>query len=566
MFNNAAVGISIANKEGRITACNDKISELIGCPPNEILGRAITDFMVRDEVPENLELWQRIVRGDLPTYSRDRQYVRKDGAVMWANVSVSILERDATGQPVATMAIFQDLAKRKALEQNLHTTNDLLDSDRSRACRRACRVRRCSGGPSLRAGAPSQEKDGSLEWRLARGVAVRDERGTPTRLIGSHVDITDRKELERDLRHAKERLELALLGSRACAWDFELTNGAVEDSRATFTNLWELLGYEPAEHSPPLAGTLAILVHPEDQAPLALSIQSCLDGRGREWEQEFRARHKDGSVRWQLARGVVQRDDTSGRALRFTGSIVDITDRKLAERALRESEERFRLTFDNAAIGMVITNKEGRVTACNETVSELIGYPIEEIFGRSYMNFTVPEEAPEDLKRWQLFIRGDLPNYSRDRQCARKDGALVWTHASVSIVERDATGQPVSIVGIIQDLSERKSLEQNLHRTKDRLDLAVRSSHLSIFELDMPDGRLETCRPTLINFWEMLGCDPAEAPTELRAAAALVLTPDDVKRVPSAIKAHLSGAIPRFELEHQVRKKDGSLEWRLRAE
>ena len=165
------------------------------------------------------------------------------------------------------------------------------------------------------------------------------------------------------------------------------------------------------------------------------------------------------------------------------------------------------------------------------------------------MNFTVPEEAPEDLKRWQLFIRGDLPNYSRDRQCARKDGALVWTHASVSIRERDATGQPVSIVGIIQDLPERKSLEQNLHRTKDCLDLAVRSSHLSIFELDMPDGRLETCRPTLINSREMLGCYSAEAPTELRAAAALVLTPDDVKRVPSAIKAHLSGAIPRFELE-----------------
>ena len=219
-----------------------------------------------------------------------------------------------------------------------------------------------------------RKKDGSLEWRLTRGVAVRDERGTPTRLIGSHVDITDRKELERELRHAKERLELALLGSRACAWDLELTNGAVEDSRTTFTNLWELLGYEPAEHSPPLADILAILVHAEDQAPLALSIQSCLDGRGREWEQEFRARHKDGSVRWQLARGVVQREDTSGRALRFTGSIVDITDRKLAEKALRKSEERFRLTFDNAAVGMAISNEEGRFTACNEKASELIGY------------------------------------------------------------------------------------------------------------------------------------------------------------------------------------------------
>ena len=132
------------------------------------------------------------------------------------------------------------------------------------------------------------------------------------------------------------------------------------------------------------------------------------------------------------------------------------------------------------------------------------------------------------------------------------------------IIERDATGQAVSIMAIVQDLSERKSLEQNLHRTRDLLDLAVRSSHLSIFELDLPDGRLETCRPTLDQF---LGACSATIPprrrTEFGAVAARVLTPEDMERVPSEINAYLSGAIPRFELEHQLRKKDGSLEWRL---
>ena len=118
-------------------------------------------------------------------------------------------------------------------------------------------------------------------------------------------------------------------------------------------------------------------------------------------------------------------------------------------------------------------------------------------------------------------------------------------------------------MAIVQDLSERKSLEQNLHRTRDLLELAVRSSHLGIFEFDLPEGRIETSRYTLINFWEMLGYDPAEAPTEYGAAAALVFTPEDLERVPSETNAYLSGAIPRFELESQLRKKDGSLEWRL---
>jgi PAS domain S-box-containing protein len=108
-----------------------------------------------------------------------------------------------------------------------------------------------------------------------------------------------------------------------------------------------------------------------------------------------------------------------------------------------------------------------------------------------------------------------------------------------------------------------RSLEADLQRTKDRLELAVRSSDLSIWEYETLNGRIDNCSPILINFWEQLGYDPATVPTLFAAAAPMVLTQEGLMRVPQEIQAYLDGSTPRFEQEHQVRHKDGSLQWRL---
>ena len=381
-----------ATAEGRADYFGPQATELTGLPQSRLVGWGWLEAVHPDDRAAAKETWARSVT-EGGEYQAEHRIRRSDDAYRWFSCRGAPV-RDEAGKVVEWVVVSVDVTDRKKLETRLGKSKQQLDlmvrlanaslwefalsdglvvnsyvvpdefwwaggykpsslalldfrsslsrvgmfpEDHDRFARAA---QACVDGetPEIHVQVRSRRPDGSTTWRLVLGIVSREPDGKPARFMGTAIDITELKELERDLRHAKERLELALLGSRACAWDFELTNGAVEDSRATFTNLWELLGYEPAEQSPPLAEILAILVHPEDQTPLALSIQSCLDGRGREWEQEFRARHKDGSVRWQLARGVVQRDDTSGRALRFTGSIVDITNRKLAERALRESE------------------------------------------------------------------------------------------------------------------------------------------------------------------------------------------------------------------------------------
>jgi signal transduction histidine kinase/CheY-like chemotaxis protein len=111
-------------------------------------------------------------------------------------------------------------------------------------------------------------------------------------------------------------------------------------------------------------------------------------------------------------------------------------------------------------------------------------------------------------------------------------------------------------------LQEARLLREQ-KRANDLLELGVRGSNLSIFDFDMPDGKIENSPFTLINFWEPLGYDPRSAPTTFAGAAGMVLHPDEIAHVAVEIQGYLEGTRPRFELEHRVRHHDGSWQWRL---
>ena len=179
-----------------------------------------------------------------------------------------------------------------------------------------------------------RHKDGSVLWRLARGTAFRDEDGTPIRFIGSFFDVTDNKQLEADLRHAKERLELAIRGANLCIWEYDMPDGSLESSRETLTNVWESFGYD-VDDPPP---SVASVVHPEDMERVGAQIAACLSGQTATFEVEHRVRHNDGSYHWILGRGVALRD-AGGRPVRFVGTSVDINDIKRIEVDLLRARE-----------------------------------------------------------------------------------------------------------------------------------------------------------------------------------------------------------------------------------
>src|SRR4030095_15533424 len=159
------------------------------------------------------------------------------------------------------------------------------------------------------------------------------------------------------------------------------------------------------------------------------------------YEVEHRIRHKDGSIRWIWARGhgVFAPDG----ALRFIeGLNLDITARKRAEEALRESEERFRGIFENAAVGIAHADPMGRFLRVNEKFCAILGYSRDELLQKTFRDITHPEELGASVDLFAGMVRGDSLGYATEKRYQRKDGSPIWAELVVSL-QRDAAGTPL---------------------------------------------------------------------------------------------------------------------------
>jgi len=149
----------------------------------------------------------------------------------------------------------------------------------------------------------------------------------------------------------------------------------------------------------------------------------------------------------------------------------DVTKRKRAQAALRESEERFRGTFENAAVGIIHSNHEGRWLRINRKLCDILGYTPEELPGRTFPELTYPDDLAANLELFGPLMRGTLSNYSLEKRYIRKDGSLVWGEVTASL-QRDAAGQPAYCIAIVQDISQRKRLEAELREAKEAAEAA----------------------------------------------------------------------------------------------
>ncbi|HEX6018068.1 MAG TPA: PAS domain-containing protein, partial [Burkholderiaceae bacterium] len=188
--------------------------------------------------------------------------------------------------------------------------------------------------------------DGEYHWMRLRGRLVRDPAGNPIRWAGSISDVDALKKTEQALRRSEERYELAVDGSNAGMWDWDITN----DTLFVSARAQQLLGLAAGEPLRPRSEwAFAFEYHPDDVAA-ERSIDDYLAGRSGHWEVEARLRHASGQWRWYRDRGVALRDG-QGKAYRMAGSIEDVTDRKNAESAREHLEVQLRQAQKLEAIG-----------------------------------------------------------------------------------------------------------------------------------------------------------------------------------------------------------------------
>ena len=181
---------------------------------------------------------------------------------------------------------------------------------------------------------------------------------------------------------------------------------------------------------------------------------------GDEFEEEYRIVRPDQSIRWVRVRSFPVRD-VMGKVNRFVGIAEDITKRRQAEQALKESEEQFRLTFEMAPIGMAITTLDGKIKRVNQALCDALGYTKAELLELSFAEISHPEDAEYHRNLEQKLIKGKDSDFQIEKRYIAKAGRVVDTLLKVVIV-RDPDGNPLHFNNQIVDITERKSMEQQL--------------------------------------------------------------------------------------------------------
>ena len=206
----------------------------------------------------------------------------------------------------------------------------------------------------------------------------------------------------------------------------------------------------------------------------------------------------------------------------------DITERKRAEEALRESEKRFRATFEQAAVGVAHSSPDGRLLLMNRRLCDILGYSAEELLAKTYQEVTHPEDLVAELEYARRLLAGEIEHASYEKRYIRKDGSTVWVNLTASVVRDESTGEPLYFVAVVEDIGARKAAEEALGESEEFNRRIVESSGDCIKLLD-PEGRLlyisergqellgiEDVGPYLNGSW--VGLWPGEGQRDARAA------------------------------------------------
>jgi PAS domain S-box-containing protein len=258
-------------------------------------------------------------------------------------------------------------------------------------------------------------------------------------------------------------------------------------------------------------------------------------------------------------------EDTAGELLAMLADLTAIAfdnarvhhegERRAA--ALRESEERFRLAFDEAPIGVALVGLDGRFLRVNNALCEIVGYAREELTDKTFQSITHPDDLDLDLDLAGKLARGEIPRYQLAKRYLHKDGRVVDIMLSGSIV-RSPEGAPLYYISQIEDISDRKRAEEQLRQSQERYELALAGADLASWDWDVPTGHVVLN----VRWAEMRGYRLEELRPHVDTWAADV-HPDDLPDVQRALDAHFAGRTPFYETEHRVRSKSGDWIWIL---
>jgi PAS domain S-box-containing protein len=325
---------------------------------------------------------------------------------------------------------------------------------------------------------------GDVRWLNVRKQIFFDRSTTPAQPVQGILvaqDITERKRIEDRLRQSEERFRLASQAVQAVIYDWDMTSNQVNRSQ----ELFNLLGFSNDDAGVACNPWYLSRVHPDDLTRSVGLLQQAIASGVDRFEDELRLQHKAGHYIWVRDCGLFLRDET-GRALRCVGSITDITARRQADEALRESQARLGLALESGRMGAWEWDFESGIEFWTPEQEKLFGlppgrgvYPAEKFFELVH---------PEDRARMQQEAqrtRASNTDYVEDEfRILRPNGQVAWI-ASRARLHRDAQGRAVRMTGVNMDVSERKQAEEALRLSEQRFRRLSDTSVIGIITADL---------------------------------------------------------------------------------
>ncbi len=273
---------------------------------------------------------------------------------------------------------------------------------------------------------------------------------------------------ENKLRQNEQQMKLALEGTEQGIWSWDIANDLILQDKSCFIRL----GYEIEDIDSGLGWWLD-RVHPDSVRELEKALNDYLEGRSKYFELEYRLKAKNGQWNWFWIRGVTTEFDEFETPTRMFGTHRHITELKLTEEKLRESNERYLALFERSRDAIYIHDFEGNFTDANTAALDLTGYSKEDI--KTINVVSLIDESQHDLAGEVIkeIVETGTQKKIVEYIIKNKQGDGIWVESKGSLIYKD--GKPVAIQGIARDITKRKLAEEQVRKTDSMLTSLIES-------------------------------------------------------------------------------------------
>lgn len=517
MYEQSPLGISITDLDGYLIRINPSLSQITGYSEAELLGKHYLDLVHPDDQPAAMQLFQQILQGYSQQSGSEKRYLTKTGEEVWVSVTRATI-RDRQGQLAYVIGMVQDIRDRKRLEAERHQAQLELEAQKEFLQRVIDFVPSCifvkdaEGymqvvnqattelyGTSIEAilgkrvpefashlssaqrdifyledqtvmqtGQPLVKqdcivtRDQQTRWYQTTLKPFVDLQGQVQGLIGNSVDITDRKLAELALQQSEARYRRIVETASEGIWMIDA------DHKTTFANdrMAQLLG---TTASAMLGRTLFDFM--DEEGKHLAEIYIARRQQGIEEQHDFKFKRLDGSTLWAIIE-MTPILDAEGRCQGALGMVTDITDRKRIEDQLRSLSDRLSLAIKSGAIGIWDWDLVEDVSVWDDRMCDLFGIPRSEFTGASqtWLQAMHPDDRAAALASTEQALRGEK-DYDTEFRVVHPDGSIRFIKA-YGVVQRNQSGEPIRMIGINLDISDRKQAEEKLREANQTLAIA----------------------------------------------------------------------------------------------